>query len=194
MPALHPARVRTPFKCARLPRLLPRPGCRSRRRARPWGAEWLEADGLGGFASGPVLGPRTRRYHALLLTATTPPTGRIVQVNGIEAWIETEAGTVSLSTNLYLPDVLHPAGWQQLTAFEAAPWPSWTFRVSPEATVRQEILVARDSCETVLRWRLSGAGPTCRLHVRPLLSGGTTTRCIVRMAPSISRRAANPAM
>jgi predicted glycogen debranching enzyme len=134
-----------------------------------WSAEWLEADGLGGFASGPVLGPRTRRYHALLLTATTPPTGRIVQVNGIEAWIETEAGTVPLSTNLYLPDVLHPAGWQQLTAFEAAPWPSWTFRVSPEATVRQEILVARDSCETVLRWRLSGAGPAS-LHVRPLLS------------------------
>ncbi|WP_133123485.1 glycogen debranching enzyme N-terminal domain-containing protein, partial [Methylobacterium frigidaeris] len=32
--------------------------------------EWLEADGLGGFASGPVAGPRTRRYHALLLAAT----------------------------------------------------------------------------------------------------------------------------
>ena len=49
------------------------------------GSEWLESDGLGGFASGPVLGPRTRRYHALLLTATTPPTGRIVLVNGFEA-------------------------------------------------------------------------------------------------------------
>ena len=51
-------------------------------------AEWLEADGLGGFASGTVGGPRTRRYHALLLTATTPPTGRVVLVNGIEAWVE----------------------------------------------------------------------------------------------------------
>jgi len=26
--------------------------------------EWLEADGLGGFASGTVSGIRTRRYHA----------------------------------------------------------------------------------------------------------------------------------
>ena len=34
-------------------------------------AEWLEADGLGGFASGTVGGFRTRRYHALLLTALT---------------------------------------------------------------------------------------------------------------------------
>jgi hypothetical protein len=37
--------------------------------------EWLEADGLGGFASGTSTGIRTRRYHALLLTATTPRLG-----------------------------------------------------------------------------------------------------------------------
>ena len=47
--------------------------------------EWLEADGLGGFASGTTSGIRTRRYHALLLTATTPPTGRVVLVNGFDA-------------------------------------------------------------------------------------------------------------
>jgi glycogen debranching enzyme len=46
-------------------------------------SEWLEADGLGGFASGTVSGIRTRRYHALLLAATTPPTGRMVLVNGL---------------------------------------------------------------------------------------------------------------
>ena len=32
-------------------------------------AEWLETDGMGGFASGSVCGQRTRRYHALLLVA-----------------------------------------------------------------------------------------------------------------------------
>ena len=52
-------------------------------------AEWLEADGLGGFASGTSAGLRTRRYHGLLLTATTPPTGRVMLVNGLEAWVET---------------------------------------------------------------------------------------------------------
>ncbi len=51
-------------------------------------AEWLEADGFGGFASGTVGGPRTRRYHALLLTATRPPTVRVLLVNGVEAFIE----------------------------------------------------------------------------------------------------------
>jgi Glycogen debranching enzyme N terminal len=56
------------------------------------GAEWLEADGLGGFASGTVSGIRTRRYHALRLTATTPPVGRMVLANGLDAWVETARG------------------------------------------------------------------------------------------------------
>ena len=50
--------------------------------------EWLEADGLGGFASGTVSGARTRRYHALLLAAARPPADRVVLVNGFEAHVE----------------------------------------------------------------------------------------------------------
>lgn len=65
--------------------------------------EWLEADGLGGFASGTVSGVRTRRYHAL-----PPPTGRMALVNGFEANIITEAGRFALSSQRYAPDVLHP--------------------------------------------------------------------------------------
>ena len=45
-------------------------------------AEWLEADGLGGFASGTVAGWRTRRYHGLLTPAVLPPSGRAVLVDG----------------------------------------------------------------------------------------------------------------
>ncbi|PYJ91008.1 MAG: glycogen debranching protein [Verrucomicrobia bacterium] len=73
-------------------------------------AEWLEADGLGGFASGTVSGVRSRRYHALLLTATTPPAGRMVLVNGFDAWVETPRGTFAISSQRYVPDVIHPDG------------------------------------------------------------------------------------
>jgi hypothetical protein len=68
--------------------------------------EWLEADGLGGFSSGTAGLVRTRRYHALLLAATRPPGGRMVLVNGIEAWLETAAGRFALSAQRYGPDVL----------------------------------------------------------------------------------------
>src|SRR5947208_16875069 len=53
--------------------------------------------GLGGFASATTSGVRTRRYHALLLTAMTPPTGRVVLVNGFDAWLDTPSGSFALS-------------------------------------------------------------------------------------------------
>ena len=141
-----------------------------------WGApgsdaEWLEADGSGGFASGPVRGARTRRYHALLLSATTPPTGRVVLVNGFEAWIDGASGTAAISTQRYAPDVLFPDGDGHFLAFDADPWPQWIFTLPNGTRIAQEILVQPASCETVLRWRrVGGAGP-CTLRIRLLLSG-----------------------
>jgi Glycogen debranching enzyme N terminal len=63
--------------------------------------EWLEADALAGFASGTVSGIRTRRYRALLLTTTTAPAGRMVLVNGFDAWVETLRGTFAISSQRY---------------------------------------------------------------------------------------------
>jgi len=130
-------------------------------------AEWLESDRFGGFASGTVSGERTRRYHALLLAAITPPTGRVVLVNGIEAWLEGPDGIISLTTQRYTPDVSHPEGYQGITAFSVTPWPTWRFA----AGLTKEILVGRDGAETVLRWRRTRDDAPSRLVVRPLLSG-----------------------
>jgi predicted glycogen debranching enzyme len=135
------------------------------------GSEWLESDGLGGFASGPVVGPRTRRYHALLLTATTPPTGRIVLVNGFEAHVETGADTISISAQHYLPDVLYPDGSKHLIGFSAHPWPKWTFEIGGDLVLNQEIFVARDTCETVIIWTVENCPPQYRLSLRLLMSG-----------------------
>src|SRR5580765_35658 len=67
-------------------------------------AEWLEADGLGGFACGCASGVRTRRYHALLLTALTPPTGRHALVSDVEVAIETPTRRQALSSHRYAGD------------------------------------------------------------------------------------------
>lgn len=133
--------------------------------------EWLEPDGTGGFASGTVNGPRTRRYHALLLTATAPPAGRCVLVNGVEAWLETSRGSWALSTQRYAPGVLHPNGFHRLRAFSMDPWPTWTFEDGEGAQVVHEIFVAKGTGLTVLSWRRIGGEGPARLRVRPLLSG-----------------------
>src|SRR5439155_410758 len=133
-------------------------------------AEWLEADGLGGFASGTAIGIRTRRYHALLLAATAPPTGRVVLVNGLEAWVERPDGAVALSSQRYAPDVVHPDGAERIESFAAEPWPRWTFRLPDGSLIEHGLLVAPGRAATALYWRLhEGRGGT--LAVRPLVSG-----------------------
>src|SRR3954467_4330842 len=91
--------------------------------------EWLEADGLGGFASGTAAGIRTRRYHALLLSSRMPPTSRVALVNGVEAWLTTPAGRFPLSTHRYVGNVLHPDGASYIAEFVHDSWPTWTYRL-----------------------------------------------------------------
>jgi predicted glycogen debranching enzyme len=134
--------------------------------------EWLEADGLGGFASGTVCGIRTRRYHALLLDAVRPPSDRMVLVNGLDAEVElSDAGKFALSTQRYAPGVDSPDGIVRLEKFELEPWPRWTYAV-PGGKVAHELFVPKGHPVVVLRWTWEGpAASPVRLHVRPFFSG-----------------------
>jgi predicted glycogen debranching enzyme len=136
-------------------------------------AEWLEADGLGGFASGTVSGIRTRRYHALLLTATTPPAGRMVLVNGLDAWVETPGGTFAISSQRYGPDVIHPDGASRIEAFEYEPWPRWRYKINGDLTVEQELFVPKGESAVFISWRVvtRNADARIKLNVRPFFSG-----------------------
>jgi len=144
----------------------------------PDDAEWLEADGLGGFASGTVSGIRTRRYHALLLTATTPPTGRMCLVNGFDATVTMHGRSEALSAQRYVPDVVHPDGPSRLVDFTPEPWPQWQWRLA-DGTVIEQAVVARHGAPIVLIvWRVAERGPSgneppapITLTVRPFLSG-----------------------
>jgi predicted glycogen debranching enzyme len=133
--------------------------------------EWLESDGLGGFASGTTSTIRTRRYHALLLTATTPPTGRMVLVNGFDAWVETPKGRFSLSSQCYAPGVTGDDGASHIESFTHAPWPCWIFKVADGTRVQLELFAVHGEPLTCLTWKLLGDPQDVKLFVRPFLSG-----------------------
>lgn len=151
----------------------------------PEDAEWLEPDGLGGFASGTVSGARSRRYHALLLPATTPPTGRVVLVNGFDAWLTIGARREALSSQRYAPDVVHPDGARRVVDFTPEPWPCWTYRLDDGSLVEQEIVAQHGTGVVLVAWRLVARGPALAppgpkptvwpeaftLSIRPFLSG-----------------------
>ena len=117
-----------------------------------------------------LTGIRTRRYHALLLTATAPPSGRMVLVNGFDAWIETESGSYPISSQRYAPDVIHPDGIKRLEDFQSEPWPQWSFLLEDGRTIQQEIFVVMKVPLLQSSGDLSGNGGV-KLRVRPFLSG-----------------------
>ncbi len=133
--------------------------------------EWLEADGRGAFASGTARGLRTRRYHALLMTATAPPTGRVTLVNGVEAWLDTGGTRLPLTSQYYAPGVLVADASAAIAVFTPDPWPRWMLRPGAGLELEHAILLSPDLPAVVLTWRLVSPRAQCRLSVRPLISG-----------------------
>lgn len=133
--------------------------------------EWLEADGLGGFASGTTSGIRTRRYHALLLASTTPPTGRFMLVHGLDVSVHTPDGDFPLSFQRYIPDVTTLSNSAVIESFTNDPWPRWVFRHGDGTQIAHELFVTKGAPRVVAAWRLLEPRPGVTLRMRPLLSG-----------------------
>src|SRR5512140_1801800 len=102
--------------------------------------EWLEPDGLGGFASGTRSGIRTRRYHALLLCALKPPQDRRVLVQGFVAWLETSRGHAELWPQAYAGGYTRPRD-AEVTRFGTEPWPTWQLRTTLGPVIEVELFV-----------------------------------------------------
>src|ERR1700740_3241848 len=83
--------------------------------------EWLETNGLGGFASSTIIGLNTRRYHGLLVAAHKPPVGRLVLLSKLEETLFIDGKGFDLSANRY-PGVLHPQGFRYLKEFRLEPF------------------------------------------------------------------------
>jgi predicted glycogen debranching enzyme len=90
--------------------------------------EWLETNGLGGFASSTIIGSNTRRYHGLLVAATNPPVGRLVLLSKLEETLFIDGKRFDLSANRY-PGVVHPLGFRYLKEFRLNPFPVFTYEV-----------------------------------------------------------------
>src|SRR5947208_8649327 len=90
--------------------------------------EWLETNGLGGFASSTIIGLNTRRYHGLLVAATKPPVGRFVLLSKLEETLFIESQPFDLSANRY-PGVVHPQGFRYLKQFRLDPFPIFTYEL-----------------------------------------------------------------
>src|SRR2546422_10225056 len=130
--------------------------------------EWLETNGLGGFASSTVEGLNTRRYHGLLVAALPPPVGRAVLLSKFEETLFLGGRAYELGCNQY-PGVLHPRGFQYLQEFRLDPFPTFLYRAE-QTTIEKRVVMLHGRNAVVLLYTAQGAPPDAALELAPLLA------------------------
>jgi len=131
--------------------------------------EWLETNGLGGFACGTVAGANIRRYHGLLTAALNPPGGRMLLLSKLEETLVLGERRIDLSTNEY-SGAIHPEGYLLLSNFRLDPFPTWTFEVEG-VRLEKTVFMPQGSNTVQVEYKLlqAPAGPKPVLELRPLI-------------------------
>jgi len=131
--------------------------------------EWLETNGLGGYASSTIACLNTRRYHALLVAAQANSAGRVVLLSKLEETLIIGDERIELSTNQY-PQTIHPKGYRHLQSFRLDPFPVFTFRIGA-IEIEKIIFMLHGENTTVVRYEARGELPDdAKLEVRPLVA------------------------
>jgi predicted glycogen debranching enzyme len=133
--------------------------------------EWLETNGLGGYASGTVAGLHTRGYHSLLTVALEQPLRRVVMLSQLEETVTYGGQKFSLSTNQYR-DALAPHGYRYLEEFRLDPFPTFTFRLA-DLLLEKQIFMSYGFPLTWITYRLLATPPEkaeVHLSIRPLVN------------------------
>jgi predicted glycogen debranching enzyme len=130
--------------------------------------EWLVADGLGGYAMGTVSGLRTRRYHGLLVVATTPPGGRMLGLAALDPILVLGDRRIRLAVHEWTSGVVDPDGWRQLACFELRDGvPSWRYAVG-DVVVERELAGVHGRPAVAVVHRLVRAPGPVRLELAAL--------------------------
>jgi predicted glycogen debranching enzyme len=135
--------------------------------------EWLETNGLGGFASSTIVGLNTRRYHGLLVAATKPPAGRLVLLSKLEETLWIDGRRFDLSANRY-PGVIHPQGFHYLKQFRLDPFPVFTYEVE-DIEMEKSVFMIHGENSAVIHYEVrKNTRPevpkNLRLEIRPLIA------------------------
>ena len=132
--------------------------------------EWLAANGSGGFAMGTVAHLRTRGYHALLVAALQPPSGRTVLVSGVEETAVVRGSRYPLFTGRSGPAApLRPRGFEYHERFRLeGTIPVWTFALG-DVRLEKRIWMEHGRNSTYVRYDHAGGDAPVRLEVGVLV-------------------------
>ncbi|MBN1594776.1 glycogen debranching enzyme N-terminal domain-containing protein [candidate division FCPU426 bacterium] len=133
--------------------------------------EWLETNGIGGYAQGTVAGMHTRSYHSLLTVSLETPLRRVIMLSQLEETLQYGNKKYSLSTNQYR-QAIAPLGYLNIEEFRLDPFPLITYRIA-DLLLEKQIFMSFGTHLTWITYRLLAplpAGTQVQLAVRPLVN------------------------
>ncbi len=131
--------------------------------------EWLETNGLGGYASSTIIGAHSRRYHGLLVAATQPPVKRVVMLSKLDETLHLQGGqSYELGTNKYQGTV-YPNGYIFQQEFKQQLFPEFTYQL-PGAKLKKTITAIHGENTVVITYELLESEGEVKLDLRPMLS------------------------
>jgi len=135
--------------------------------------EWLETNGLGGWAFGTVVGASTRLYHGLLAASLEPPARRVMLLARVEETLVVDGRRCSLAANEWASGHVEAPGLPWLQRFALAPFPTWTYCIG-DLILKKRLFMRHGQNCTVIRYQISGGSPgsprRVTLELRPLLT------------------------
>ena len=132
--------------------------------------EWLVTNGLGGYASGTIVGAITRRYHGLLIAALPAPIGRAMLVNYLSERLRFEDRTTEwLGAHGRDGRLAQAEGAQHLVEFRLeAGLPTWRYALRG-LVVERSLLMPYGQNSVHITYRIVEGNQSTRLTLRPLL-------------------------
>ncbi|HEX4355101.1 MAG TPA: glycogen debranching enzyme N-terminal domain-containing protein, partial [Polyangiales bacterium] len=131
--------------------------------------EWLLTNGLGGYASGTIIGAPTRRYHGLLIAALPQPLGRTMMLNQLSERMAFPDGSKHHLGAFERGDRLELFGDDRLREFRLEQGlPVWTFDFG-SYVLEKRLLFANLQNTVFIRYRLLEGEGEVRLSLRPAM-------------------------
>ena len=130
--------------------------------------EWLVTNGLGGFASGTIIGANARRYHGLLIAALCPPTRRVLLWAKLEERFVAQGETYNLAANQTRAGVTD-AGFWHLQRVVVDPLPTFIYSFG-DITLEKTVFMIHGQNTTVVRYRVKNGARRATLWLTPLVN------------------------
>lgn len=130
--------------------------------------EWLETNGLGGYASSTIIGTHTRRYHGLLVAAMAPPVGRRVLLSKMDETLYLAGREYELGTNKY-QGTIYPNGYIFQQSFQQEWFPEFHYQVHG-VHLKKTIVAVHGENTTLILYEVLAADQTFHLNLLPLIA------------------------